>query len=325
MQIYTRVYSNSSVGRLVSAKGAEGGPLSDTDLLEEFRKHSNKHNREPTALVSGSNRIVDTVKRAFDKHYVYGDSPANIWIAFIKAPLTADENAVRIHSAKELAGECNHPEPNSFSHEVVFEWAIPEKYVLHKVSLKTLIERELQEPCFLQPSILEVRRQAAREFRQNGPCEIGYYLGSFARKFGARAPLEWISHQYFDDCVQAKIVDNNIFRLKYADNHTETVDFEFFRDLEDGIKTDLYEWWLADIDFRADCEEFGEWRERTEERIVWDLIDFWESWLKPDCDERIAERSTEEELLYSEASEKMFTEHEKMRADIEAEAIRIGL
>lgn len=86
--IYTRAYSKSSAGQLGSGKGPKGDPLSDTDLLEEFRNHARRRNRKPTALVSGSDRIVDTVKRAFDKHYEDGEPSAEIWIAFIEVPPT---------------------------------------------------------------------------------------------------------------------------------------------------------------------------------------------------------------------------------------------
>jgi hypothetical protein len=65
-----------------------------------------------------------------------------------------------------LAEKCGDPEPNKFSHEVVFEWAIPEKYVVHKVSLQTLMKREFQAHCFLQPSTKEVRRYTGRELQR---------------------------------------------------------------------------------------------------------------------------------------------------------------
>jgi hypothetical protein len=151
--IYTRVHSKRSAGRLVSGKGPKGDLLSDTALLEEFRNHAkfrnhtnkeeNEGKRELTALVSGSDRIVDSVRRAFDKHCGDGESSA-----FIEVPPTTNENATRIHSAKELAEKCGLPDPNKFSHEVVFEWAIPEKYVVYEVSLQTLMERGLQECYF---------------------------------------------------------------------------------------------------------------------------------------------------------------------------------
>jgi hypothetical protein len=143
-RIYTRVYSNSSDGKLVSAKGPKVDALTDTALLEEFRNHAIKRNRKPTALVSGSDRIVDTLQRAFSKHND-GEPPAEIWIAFIEVPSTTNQSLTRIHSAKELAERCGHPNPNLFYHEVVFEWAIPEDYVLHRVSLQTLLQRGIQE------------------------------------------------------------------------------------------------------------------------------------------------------------------------------------
>ncbi|PMD63140.1 uncharacterized protein K444DRAFT_329003 [Hyaloscypha bicolor E] len=142
--IYTRAYSKSSAGQLVSAKALRGDPLSPTDLLDEFRKHADRYNREPTALVSVSDRIVDTVKRAFDKRYGNGESPADTWVAFIEIPSIIHENPGRVHASRRLAEECELPEPNLFNHEMVFEWAIPEKYVLHKISLQTLMDRGLQ-------------------------------------------------------------------------------------------------------------------------------------------------------------------------------------
>jgi hypothetical protein len=147
--IYTRTYSNGGAGRLVSGKAPKGEPLSDTALLEEFSKHTNKWNWEPTALVSGSDRIIDSVKRAFDKRHEDGESPADIWIDFIEVPTIINETTTRIHSAKELARKCGLPKPDKFSHEVVFEWAIPEKYVVHEISLQTLIRRGLREHNFL--------------------------------------------------------------------------------------------------------------------------------------------------------------------------------
>ena len=87
------------------------------------------------------------------------------------------------------------------------------------------MKRELQAYCFLQLSTKEVRRYTARELQRHGPWKIGITLGCFARKFGARAPLNWISHQLFHDCVQAEIVDDDVVRLKYVHGQSEIVDF----------------------------------------------------------------------------------------------------
>ncbi|KAL9105178.1 MAG: hypothetical protein Q9227_009591 [Pyrenula ochraceoflavens] len=323
--IYTRAYSKSGAGQFVSAKAPKGDPLSYTALLEEFRNHANRWSREPTALVSGSDRIVDTLKRAFDKHYKDCESSAEIWIAFIQVPPTIIETSTRVHSAKELAEQCELPEPSLFSHEVVFEWAIPEKYVLFKVSLQTLMKRELEEHCFLQPSTAEVRCSTARELQRHDPWDIGVTLGLFARKFGARAPLDWVSHQLFHDCVRAKIVDDDVVRLSYAHGHTEIVDFQFFCDLDDGIDTSLCDWWLSDIDTLPDYEEFKEWQEVTQDSMTWDLIEFGETWHDVDYNGTIKELSAKEKLLYNKAKNKLLVEHEKKRAAIEAKAVKIGL
>ncbi|KFZ03536.1 hypothetical protein V502_10865 [Pseudogymnoascus sp. VKM F-4520 (FW-2644)] len=347
--MYTRVYSERSVGKLVSGKGPNGAPLSDTALLDEFRNHSNKDNREPTALISGSDRIVDTLKRALDKHYKDRESLADIWIAFIEVPPTTNETATRIHSAKELAERCKLEKPNKFSHEVVFEWAIPKNYVAHEVSLQTLMGRGLQKHCFFKPSTIEVRRYNAKQLRHHDPWEIGLALGFFAQNFGARAPLNWISHQLFYDCVWSRIEGDDVVRLNYAhEEHIETVNFRFFCDLDDGIATGLCDWWLLDTDFRISCdlgngidtglcdwwlsdidsldyEEFKEWRDVTEDSIAWELIEFWETWHDVDCDGITKELSAKERFLYDRAKNKLLAGHEKLSAAIEAEAVKIGL
>jgi hypothetical protein len=75
---YTRAYSKSSARQFVSAKEPTGDALSDTALVKEFRNHADKRNRESTALVSDSDRIIDTLKRAFNKHYKDGETLADI-------------------------------------------------------------------------------------------------------------------------------------------------------------------------------------------------------------------------------------------------------
>lgn len=331
LTIYTRVYSKGSAGRFVAAKAPKGDPLSDTDLIREFRNHSDAGNRVPTALVSGSDRIIDTLMRAFDKHYGDCESAADIWIAFIEVPPITSESATIIHSAKELAEKCKLPEPNKFSHEVVFEWVIPEKYVVHEVSLQILMNRGLQERHFYQSSTKEVRstmearRYTARKFQRLDPWEIGIALGIFAQKFGARAPLDWVSHQLFYDCVQAKILNDDVVRLTYAPWRTQIVDFQFFCDLDEGVNTSLYEWWLSDLEFFLEVEEFNERRDVTEDSMAWDLIDFCETWHDVDRDGKTKELSMKERISYNEAKNHLLVKHEMKRAAIEAEAVKMGL
>jgi len=301
--IYTRAYSESSAGQFVSGKGVKmkSYPLSKANLLDEFRLHASISNREPTALVSVSDRIVDTVKRAFDKQYENDESAADVWIAFIEVP--PDENATRIYSAQKLAQCCGLKEPNRFDHEFIFEWAIPEHHVLHQVSLQTLIDRGIQQLWFSEPSTKDVRSRIRKELFQDDSWWDGVGLGFFARCFGARAPLNWIPYQLSYDCVGKRIVAN---------------------DLEDGINTSLYEWWLADTEFFRDYDDFKEYRDMEEERIAWDLIDFEET-ARHEADEPLLGRDFEEmlTLLYDESP--LLVKHEKMRAAIEAEAVKLGL
>ena len=323
-RMYTRVYLGGSVRQLASGKGLSDNPLSRTALLEEFKIYA-RWIQEPTALVSASDRIVDTLKRALDMYHE-DHNPAEIWIAFIEIPPTTKEITTRKHSAKELAEECKIPEPNKFSHEVVFEWAIPEKYVVHKVSLQTLLQRGLHEQCFPQDmSTADIRRGFARGFQLQDPFDIGLSLGIFARNFGAYAPLNWISHQLFHDCVWVQIVVDDVVRLPFTHGCTETVDFRFFADLDEGINTSLYEWWLSDPDFQLDYEEFDEWRGVAEDSITWDLIEFWEAWHDVERDGTIVELSANEKNVYESEKNNLLAEHERKRTDIEAKAVKLGL
>jgi hypothetical protein len=323
--VYTRVYSESSAGQLASGKAPKGDPLSKTALLDEFRNHANKSNRKPTALVSGSNRIVDTLRRALEKHYKDKESSEDIWIAFMEVPPTINEIGTPVHSAKELAEICGLQEPNRFSHEVVFEWAIPNKYVVHKVSLHTLMKRGFQEHWFLRQSTREVRQYISGELEHHAPWDIGITLGFFARSFGARAPLAWISYQLFYDCIRAKILDNDVVRLRYAHGHAEMVDFQYFCDLDDGIDTCLHDWWLTDIDNFTEYEEFKEQRDVIEDSMICDLVEFWETWHYVNCDGSIEELSAKGKSIYNKAKNKLMVEHEEKRASVEAEAVDIGL
>ena len=62
-------------------------------------------------------------------------------------------------------------------------------------------------------------------------------------------------------------------KLRYAYGHTELVNFQFLGDLEEKIDTSLCEWWLSDIEFSPDCEEFHKMRDWVEDSTIWYLID----------------------------------------------------
>lgn len=310
--IYTRVYSESSAGQLNSGRCPTGPPLSGDELLAEFRRHASLTNRIPTALVSVSSRIVDTIYRAFKKHYVDGESPADIWVVFIEAPAEGNGPPARLHSARELARSTGL-EPKRFHYEFVFEWGIPQDHVLHKVSLKTLMDRGLRVDSE-DLSTEALRISTAREFEQSSsyPVDIGINLGFFAQKFGARAPLDWIAHQWYFDSVRTWVDWSfHEVKLRYAHGRSETVTIDFFCDLDRGIDTVLSDWWLADSDFARDYEEFKRWREIMEDGMTWDLIEFWEIW-----------HDEEEDRVPWDL---LWAKNRDIQEVIEAEAVRIGL
>ncbi|KFX88766.1 hypothetical protein O988_08912 [Pseudogymnoascus sp. VKM F-3808] len=328
--MYTRVYSRKSAGRLVSGKGQTATflypKLSETTLKNEFRNHARKWQQTPTALVSCSVRIVDTVRRAFEIHNEDGELLADIWIAFIEIPTTKTKVTKRIHSAETLAEKCDLSEPQKLRYEFVFEWAIPKKYLVHKVSLQTLVDRGLRQEDFCKSNTAEVRYNLAKTFQRNDAWDIGVSLGAFAKTFGARAPVNWIAHQLFYDCARSNIVyeDEVEFWYKYK-KIMMAVDLGFLRDLDDGITTSLNDCWLASMDFFQAYEELKDKRDIIEDAILWELVEFWETWYDIDEDGLIIVLSAKEIVLYERAKNKLLDKHEKMWAAIEPEAVKLGL
>jgi hypothetical protein len=92
-----------------------------------------------TALISVTVNFTDALRRAFEKYYE-GDNPARIWIVFVSVP---DKDKGTYHRAERLAQENGEDEPRKFKDEYIFEWEIPEKYIVHRVSVQTLLERGL--------------------------------------------------------------------------------------------------------------------------------------------------------------------------------------
>lgn len=318
--IYTRVYSSRNAGQLSSGKGSEGPPLSTTQLHEEFRKHANLYNNEPTALVSVSNRIIDTLRRALVKYFRDGESPTDIWIAFINVPATRSQTPPRTHAAEQLAEYCGLTGTNSgsFRYETVFEWTVPEDCVLHEICLQTLMDRGLLQDSYIEgfsvdhrlPSTSALKSAIGEQFENSFPWEVGMSLGYFAQRFGARAPVRWIALQLFHDCARWSFVEDQVY----------TYGPDFFRLLKDGIGDYIIDW-LADSDFVADHQEFEDWKEIMEDTMIWDLIDFWETW----CRDRNDSRSRMEQLCYERALETLEAKHRILEAQIEAEGVRIGL
>lgn len=331
-KMYTRVYAESSRRKLISGRGPSGQPLSRAELLSDFCRHSNRHGQEATALVSVSCRIIDTVRRAFDKYYRDGEPAAEIWIVFISKPtnITGEGGATHIHAAQELAEACDGFEyPEIFKYEYLVEWAIPESLVVHSVSLQTLMDRglnwyqgDLQHLSEYEPTV-DLRARIAADIRRiehkYGYCDVGIYLGSFASLFGARAPINWVAHQLLYDCARIEAVDDgDNFRLKYdGDVPTSLVDSWSLKCVEDGIDLVIIDWWFAMEEFIIDWEEFENVRFEMEYNIYEKIEEFNDTW---GCEEL----SEAQQSVRDRAWAGLCAEFDRQRVALEKGAIEKG-
>ena len=249
-----RCYSDSSAGGLISGKDKDGRSLSNAALHSEFINHVQLRAQNPTALVSASNRLIDTLRRAFSKLYEDKEISSKIWIAFIYVP---DVDKHVFHHAEGLAKILELPNSERFRYEYIFEWDIPKKYLIHKVSVETLVERGFDMKEYLIGNALPPTSILRGEFSKRvlepskGGYHIGLDLGFLARCFGARAPVRQIAFQLHQDCSAVRFINHNaqILSISYWGNQVTHLDFAHFCDLEDGIDTALYDWWLADSEF----------------------------------------------------------------------------
>ncbi|KAG7291775.1 hypothetical protein NEMBOFW57_001795 [Staphylotrichum longicolle] len=312
--IYTRAYSALSPRRLTSGKGATGPPLAPGKLLAEFKQHRRHKEKVATALVSVSDRIVDTISRALDLHHTDDVPIQDIWIAFIKVPDAENKHtktSARTHRAEDLAKKLKLPNSILFRYEIVFEWAIPEEWVTHQVSLQTLIKRWRKGG--LMEHVLD-SLEPLDPLESLDPWDFGAALAYFAEAFGARAPSEWIAHRVFYDCVQfdLELFSYQWVMFEFPGGRRETEDFGFFCALDKGIK-DALEDWLND-DFASEYQNFEAWRRGVEDDMSRDWVHFWEEW-----------QEEEGKPAYAKALNELMEEHEAIQNGIEEEAVEIGL
>jgi hypothetical protein len=249
---FYRCYSSSSAGTLISGKGHGYGQRLGANLYAEFISHVLRPSQwEPTALISTSGRLIDTLQRAFSKFYNDKENPSQIWIAFIHVP-DVDEHIY--HHAEDLGRQFAHPEPGKLHYEYLFEWEIPKKYLIHTVSVQTLLNRGLNMEYYLHNGKFPNTRELLERFTSTmfkpsySAYEIGLELGLLVRAFGARAPVCQVARQLLYDCVR------RIYR-----------DREILHDIKDGIDTALIDWWLADVDFYDAYNEHCDWASDIED------------------------------------------------------------
>jgi hypothetical protein len=259
---FYRCHSKSSAGSLISGKGrSQGRRLSDSGLGSEFINHTHLQSADPTALISVSSRLIDTIQRAFNKFYEQGECPGQIWIAFIYVP---DVHKHVYHHAEYLADKYHLANPSRLQYEYIFEWEIPEEYLIHQVSVETLMAcgADMKEflhfgegyPCrgALPPTSV-LRDEFAAELLESSDDGYagGIGLGLLARCFGARSPLRQITQQLLRDCIRERFIDNDdqLIRVSYKGNDGTVLDFAHYRVIENGVELGLYDWRLTDSDF----------------------------------------------------------------------------
>ncbi|KAF7916600.1 uncharacterized protein EAE98_010609 [Botrytis deweyae] len=317
-QLFYRVYSPTSAGGLVSGKANQGWHRpSHINLEREFENHKKLSNRKPTALVSVTSSIIRALKTAFDKHYKDGEDLSDIWIAFIQVP---DRELDVCHSAKEMANRFRARNPALFKDEYLFEWEIPMKYVVHRISAQTLFDRGLnmKEYCekigdedsdssmIILPSTSDLRTNIANAlcnftidrnghvYNSHEMFECHVRLASMVRAFGARALGLNIAWEIFADCCKGRFSSARHFNQRYDA-------------IKEGCHEVLLDFWLLDSQFNYEYECHLEYAFHLQETMT----ARWDEFLRNGIDIYDDHTRYEEEL--------------EMLMKIEADAVSIGL
>lgn len=274
-EYFTRVHSPSSAEKLVSGRGGRGLPLREDALLAQFGRHRFQKNRIPTALVSTSSRMIDSIQRALSMVYEGREDPNKVFIVFIVIP-TSD--GFRPHSAQILAERLGLTNAGAFQYEYIFEWKIPSEYIVHAVSVQTLLDRGFPVDRFVDKRTKRVLSTSeAREKMGKALLEGSYGLdlesdlSSMARCFGVRAPGNYIANRLLQDCsynyggITVVIKSKG---LSYQINR---------EDVKEGISTFLVDGWLLHSDFLASRGAYLEWIELMEDLMVDAAIDCYEN------------------------------------------------
>lgn len=323
-------------GGLRSGLGASGPQLSSEDVKNHFRKHRYSQysqrrkyvdKKHATALVSVSDRIIDTLIRAF-RLFHKGETAKNIHIVFIRIPAAQKEITV-LHSAMELAERCDLKDAGKFKNEFLFEWAVPSEFVMHSVTVDTLLLRGLdsrtdglitEKGASTQNSCLDFAEVFFRDC--DDAWDIGIRLGFFARCFGANAPSCWIAQQLCWDLTWRKGARTHGLPeaawMQFPDEKKQYLDVFFWAEVADGIETCLIDWWVLDEDFLLAVQTYENWRDFQEDLMIDAQIGFYEDWV----DGRDSENVLPGEILAREALEGRL---ERLQLAIDNEAIKVGL
>lgn len=260
----------------MSGKGRGDRQLSTHELLSEFDNHKENLRIHSTALISATVSIIDVLRRAFNKLYG-GEKPDQIWIVFISVP---HENKHTYYHAEHLAQETGHENPRVFTNEFIFVGEIPEEYIIHKVSVQTLLDRgfDMKRSCGYSNDIEQLprssllRQQIAKHILD--PSNSGYHIGLsleyMARHFGARAVVYDIAHQILFECTWVVDIDYDAQYVHLFCNNTQEtilVDFEHFCCIDNGINEAIVDFWLTDLNFCPAYAEHCEWVSRLQDEM----------------------------------------------------------
>ncbi|KAI3211251.1 hypothetical protein DTO012A9_8482 [Penicillium roqueforti] len=215
-QYFYRCFSLTSAGGPRSGaydKYFDRPKLSEHALLSEFDSHRNKWNGHPTALVSVTDRPLEALNRALGKYNSRNED--KIWIICIKVPKADVENGP--HHAQRLAEELGL-DSNVFRHEYLFEWEIPEDYILRIVSLRAILAWRIEDMRPLEHGVEEVsfstlRDAFRREILTPDPYATGRWLYRLTKAFRTCGPR--IAFQIYLDSLGGGFFDSNNQTVRY--------------------------------------------------------------------------------------------------------------
>ncbi|KAF3019918.1 hypothetical protein E8E15_003733 [Penicillium rubens] len=314
---FYRCFSEKSAGGLTCGLKRIGPRLSKPDLSLHFKHHKDRHNTyRPTALVSVTDRPIEALHRAFVKHYNGGEVPSTIWVAIISVPATTDAEKL-YHHAQQLADA-----DIKFKHEYLFEWQIPDQYVEHIISVKTLLSRGLDLKEYLDhgddkrslPKLSTFISRVAEGISNDSidGYDFGRNLADIAQCFGARAPVLEIAWQILYDCPPYFSVMTEDGSEKWQ---PYTKDFSW---ILDGIDEGIVDFWLTDSTFILDHRNFVEWSESMRNEVKWMWVDYIVDLYHDIC------AGTNTDYVYKE-EQRLKEYEENIEIEIEEEAVAIGL
>ncbi|CAG7974393.1 unnamed protein product [Penicillium olsonii] len=306
--IFYRCYSEESAGGLTCGLRRVGSRLSETDLSTHFERHRVQGNRNPTALVSVSDRPIEALHRAFVKHYNYGEDPSTISIVIISVP---DTTAIEkpYHHAQKLADGAIE-----FKHEYIFEWQIPQQYVEHIVSVETILSRGIDLREYLDhgdngsrlPNLSTFMARLSGGISRHDGYGFGRHVARIARCFGARAPVQEIALRILEDCPG------------YFNILTVEPDTRYFYWVDLGIEEEMFDSWLGNSTFLLRRRDFEERSKHMRDNVEWMWVDHNLDFYQ-DSELGISSHYADE------ARQRLEKYEENIEIEIEEEAVAIGL